>query len=84
MAPLSWFRSPRAECRTISPSDTVRELEIARAETLGLLLGVVDGVILSLDNPKVFDMVEAIDRLRDARSKYNRATEALIDARLAQ
>ena len=68
----------------MSPSDTVRELEIARAETLGLLLGVVDGVILSLDNPKVFDMVEAIDRLRDARSKYNRATEALIDARLAQ
>ena len=65
----------------MSQFDPVRDLEIARAEALGMLLSMVDWVILTMDNPKVFDMVEAIDRLRDARSKYNKACMALVDAR---
>lgn len=68
----------------MSPSDPVRDLEIARAEALGMLLGMVDGVIMTMDNPKVFDIVEAVDRLRSARAKYNKATSDLIEARFAK
>lgn len=68
----------------MSQFDPVRDLEIARAEALGMLLGMVDGVIMTMDNPKVFDMVEAVDRLRNARAKYNKATSDLIEARFAK
>lgn len=68
----------------MSPSDTVRDLEIARAEALGALLGTVDGVILQLEHPKTVEIVRAIHYLRDARDAYNKAAEALLEARLAK
>jgi hypothetical protein len=66
----------------MSPSDV--DLEIARAEALGFLLGVVDGVILQLEDPKTDEIVRAIFFLQDARDAYNKAAKALLDARLLQ
>jgi hypothetical protein len=66
----------------MSPSDV--DLEIARAEALGFLLGVVDGVILQLEDPKTDEIVRAIVFLQGARDAYNKAAKALLDARLLQ
>jgi hypothetical protein len=60
-------------------TDTHRSLEIDRAEKLGNLLGACDAVVLSFNNPQVFDMADAILRMQVARDAYNDASKALLD-----
>ena len=64
----------------MSPFD---DLEIARVEALGTLLGMVDWTILQLEDPKILEIVRAIHRLRDARDAHTKAFKAELNARLA-
>jgi hypothetical protein len=61
---------------------TIAALEIERSEKLGDLLGAVDAVILALDNPTVFEVMDAIKSLRQARDAYNRVSSMYLDALL--
>jgi hypothetical protein len=62
----------------------VHHYEIARAETLGALLGMVDVVILTHDNPLILRMSEKIELLRAARAAHTEADKAYRNARLGK
>jgi hypothetical protein len=62
----------------------VYHFEIARAEALGTLLGMVDVVILAHDNAVALRMSEKIELLRAARAAHTEADKAYRNARLAQ
>jgi hypothetical protein len=68
----------------VSHDERVHELNIARHEALGRLLGLIDMVMLAEENPAVFNMTEKLARLREARNAYNLAAAAYLDARLLE
>jgi hypothetical protein len=63
--------------------ETIRELELERAEALGFLLGMVDCVILAQDIPGFFKVGEKIDLLKMRREAFDKADKAYLAARLA-
>jgi uncharacterized coiled-coil protein SlyX len=63
--------------------ERIHELEIARAEALGALLGIIDVVMLAEEHPEVFRMAEKLERLREARKAYDVIAAAYVDVRLA-
>jgi hypothetical protein len=63
--------------------DQIYDLEIAKSEALGYLLGMIDVVVLAYSNPLIFHLGEKIEILRVRRAEYDEAHKALIAARLA-
>lgn len=66
-----------------SRSELCDELNIAKHEALGRLLGMIDIVMLAEEHPTVFNLTEKLARLREAHDAYNFAAAAYLDARLA-
>ena len=63
--------------------ERVHELNIAKHEKLGVLLGMIDVVMLAEEHPEVFCITEKLHRLREARKAYDVACAAYLDARMA-
>jgi hypothetical protein len=66
----------------IDREERIHELNIAKHNALGDLLGMVDVVMLAEEHPSVFNMTEKLARLREARKAYDIAAAAHLDARL--
>ena len=62
--------------------ENVRELEIAKHEKLGALLGMVDAILLAEEHPDIFSLPQKLVALRAARKAYDVACAAYIDARM--
>ena len=62
--------------------ERTHELDIAKAEKLGALLGMIDVVMLAEEHPEVFCITEKLHRLRQARKAYDVACAAYLDARM--
>ena len=67
----------------VSLDERVHELNIAKHEKLGVLLGMIDVVMLAEEHPEVFCITEKLHRLREARKAYDVACAAYLDARMA-
>jgi hypothetical protein len=72
----AWSKADRAE--------RVQELNVAKHEALGTLLGMVDIVLIAQEHPSVFDLVRKLEEMRKAREAYRVAEAAYIDARFAR
>ena len=66
----------------VSHDEHVYELNIAKHEKLGALLGMVDAILLAEEHPDIFSITEKLQRLREARKAYDIACAAYMDARL--
>lgn len=66
----------------VSLDERVHELNIAKHEKLGALLGMIDIVMLAEEHPEVFCISEKLYRLRQARKAYDVACAAYVDARM--
>ena len=67
----------------VDRDERVHELNIAKHEALGRLLGMVDVALLAQAHPTVFSLPRKMDELREAREAYRVAEAAYIDARFA-
>lgn len=66
----------------VSHDERIQELYVAKREALGTLLGMVDVVMLAEDHPDVFCITEKLAKLRAARTHYDVACAAYVDARM--
>jgi hypothetical protein len=66
----------------VSDDERIHELAIAKAETLGAMLGMIDIVMLAEEHPDIFCISEKLHRLRQARKAYDVACAAYLDARM--
>jgi hypothetical protein len=66
----------------VTRDERINELHILKYEALGHLLGMVDAVLLAEDHPDVFCVVEKLTKLRAARTHYDVACAAYLDARM--
>ena len=66
----------------MNPSDTIDDLEIARAEALGTLLGQIDA-LLTWSDAGYEVSADRMETLRELREAYDKAEKAYLDARLA-
>jgi hypothetical protein len=66
----------------VSLDERIHELNIAKAEALGNLLGIIDIVMLAEEYPEVFCISQKLHRLRQARKAYDAACAAYLDARM--
>ena len=66
----------------VSHGERIHELNLAKHEKLGALLGMIDIVMLAEEHPDVFNMTEKLHRLREARKDFDVACAAYLDARL--
>jgi hypothetical protein len=66
----------------VSHDERIHELNLAKHEKLGALLGMIDVVMLAEEYPTVFNMIEKLHGLRQARKDYDVACAAYLDARL--
>jgi hypothetical protein len=68
----------------VSFDERVRELQMAKYEALGRLLGQVDGMAWVKEHPDVFKFDVMLDRLLAARREFDIASAALVDFRLTK
>jgi hypothetical protein len=66
----------------VSLDERIHELNIAKAEALGNLLGMIDVVMMAEEFPEVFCISEKLYRLRQARKDYDVACAAYLDVRM--
>jgi hypothetical protein len=66
----------------VSRDERIHELDIAKTEKLGALLGMIDIVMLAEEHPEVFCISEKLYRLRQARKAYDAACAAYLDVRM--
>ena len=66
----------------VSLDERIHELNLAKAEALGNLLGMIDVVMMAEEFPEVFCISEKLHKLRQARKAYDVACAAYLDARM--
>lgn len=66
----------------VSRDERIHELDIAKTEKLGALLGSIDMLMLAEEHPDVFCISQSLHRLRQARKAYDVACAAYLDARM--
>jgi hypothetical protein len=66
----------------VSLDECIHELNLAKAEALGNLLGMIDVVMMAEEFPEVFCISEKLHKLRQARKAYDIACAAYLDARM--
>ena len=66
----------------VSRDERIHELDIAKSEKLGAMLGSIDMLMLAEEHPDVFCISQSLHRLRQARKAYDVACAAYLDARM--
>jgi hypothetical protein len=66
----------------VSLDERIHELNIAKMEKLGVLLGSIDMLMLAEEHPDVFCISQSLHKLRQARKAYDVACAAYLDVRM--
>ena len=66
----------------VSLDERIHELELAKMEKLGAMLGSIDMLMLAEEHPDVFCISQSLHKLRQARKAYDIACAAYLDARI--